>query len=103
MIKIDAQPLLSFSYSYNSESLITSGLWVAKALEGDAKVSEDVTDNVTMQTQRGGSCNNDGVCQAFCSGCAITRCIFKQCVCAQCIPPKPKLRVRRDANTEDGR
>ncbi|CAF1707647.1 unnamed protein product [Brassica oleracea var. botrytis] len=78
-----------------------SWLWVAKALEGDAKFRDDVTD-VPIQTQRGGSCDNDGVCQAFCPGCAVTRCIFKQCVCEQCIPPKPKLRVRRDATTEDG-
>ncbi|KAF8112594.1 hypothetical protein N665_0063s0080 [Sinapis alba] len=78
-----------------------SCLWVAKALEGDAKVWEDVKD-VTIQTQRGGSCDNEDVCHAFCPGCAVTKCIFKQCVCEQCIPPKPKLRVRRDATKEVG-
>ncbi|KAG2326932.1 hypothetical protein Bca4012_035848 [Brassica carinata] len=78
-----------------------SCLWVAKALEGDGKVREDVAD-VTMKTQRGGSCDNDGVCQDFCPGCAVTQCIFKQCVCEQCNPPKPKLRVRRDGTTEAG-
>ncbi|CAH8353972.1 unnamed protein product [Eruca vesicaria subsp. sativa] len=64
--------------------------WVSKALEGDAKVREDVKD-VTIQTQRGGSCDNDPVCRDFCPGCLLTKCIFKQCVCEQCTPPKPKL------------
>ena len=85
----------------HTSSLITPGLWVAKALERDAKFRDDMTD-VPVQTQRGGSCDNDAVCQTFCPGCAVTRCIFKQCVCEQCIPPKSKLRVRRDATTEDG-
>ncbi|ESQ31654.1 hypothetical protein EUTSA_v10005576mg, partial [Eutrema salsugineum] len=51
-----------------------SCLWVAKALEGDANVGEDVKD-VTIQ--RGGTCNNDKTCRATCPGCAITKCIFQ--------------------------
>ncbi|CAH8389364.1 unnamed protein product [Eruca vesicaria subsp. sativa] len=52
--------LVTFNLSHFHKSLITSGLWIAKALEGDAKVREDVKD-VTIQAQGGESCDNDDV------------------------------------------
>ncbi|CAH2034705.1 unnamed protein product [Thlaspi arvense] len=83
-----------------------TSLWVAKALEGEAKARGGVKD-VTIQGE--GSCNNDATCRANCPGCAVTQCLFQQCVCDQC-SPKLNLRVRsekisgemRDATTQRG-
>ncbi|KAF8112595.1 hypothetical protein N665_0063s0081 [Sinapis alba] len=61
------------------------------ALKGEARVNEEMRD-VTIQ--RGGSCNNDNVCHNHCPECAITRCIFNQCVCSQCNPPHQHLRIK---------
>nr|VDC95685.1 unnamed protein product [Brassica oleracea] len=59
------------------------------ALEGEVRVNGEMRD-VTIQ--RGGSCNNDNVCHNHCPGCAITRCVFNQCVCSRCNPPQQQLR-----------
>ncbi|KFK27992.1 hypothetical protein AALP_AA8G457600 [Arabis alpina] len=75
-----------------------SCLWVAKALEGNAKVSVEVKDASTQQ----GTCNDDSMCRAQCpAGCAITQCIFQQCVCGQCKPLQPNSLVRGEIINEE--
>ncbi|ESQ31655.1 hypothetical protein EUTSA_v10005663mg [Eutrema salsugineum] len=60
------------------------------ALEGEARLSGEMRD-VTIQ--RGGPCNNENTCHNHCPGCAITHCIFNQCVCTKCNPPQLNLHV----------
>ena len=78
---------LNASYSWLFKLLLC--VYILGALEGEARVNGEMRD-VTIQ--RGGSCNNDNVCHNHCPGCAITRCVFNQCVCSRCNPPQQQLR-----------
>lgn len=67
-------------FIFKISCMLYEGLWAAKALEGDAKVSVDVKD---ITIQRRASCYKDSVCRARCHGCAIKQCIFQQLMCLQ--------------------
>lgn len=60
---------------------INIGLWVAKALEGESKVSGQVRD---IGPPLGWYCKYDENCRHSCPGCAVTKCNYGVCVCSYC-------------------
>lgn len=66
-------------------------MWVAKALEGETKVSGEMKD---VTPQRGGYCKYDDNCRDLCPGCTITKCNYGVCVCSNCNTPQSDLSVK---------
>ncbi|KAG7613950.1 unnamed protein product [Arabidopsis thaliana] len=69
--------------------LSLSCLWVAKALEGESKVSGQVRD----ETPHTWYCKYDDNCRENCPGCTITKCNYGVCICSNCYHQQSDLGV----------